>query len=546
MSVRILQGDCRGVLGTQGNDSFDSCVTDPPYELGFMGKQWDNTGIANSVEMWTEVFRVLKPGAHLLAFGGTRTYHRMVCAIEDAGFEIRDQIGFLYGSGFPKSLNLDKLRGEKICGCEAKSERDMRPVPCAHVPTPIDAQDQRGQVLQPRMPEQGAPAAGREQLPLAQTWLGEPGVEGRRDHLQKEGELRQRAVSAGAGVGAADGEEGRLPDGAPAGDGRVVRLPADADGGRASRQPRSDAKRPAEPRTVAGQPQPQARGAWPVCGGCGKPILPKGLGTALKPAWEPIVVARKPLIGTVAANVLAHGTGALNIDGCRVAMAAKDAKRIENMGGFGKDSYVRPKTDETFMQGTPDAVAAIAHALGRWPANIIHDGSDEVLAAFPQAAGQLRPVGPSNGAKPSVNTYGDFGPREQFNPRLDSGSAARFFYTAKASSHDRNDGLHGMPEQKVHGPSGDGRVWDIPGSKSQARANHHPTVKPTELMRYLCRLVTPPGGIVLDPFMGSGSTLKAAELEGFSALGIELDPAYIEIARRRIASDMPLFADPVG
>lgn len=363
MTVRILQGDCRAVLKTLADASVDSIVTDPPYHLtnngggpggkgvdnpysrsragaataGFMGMKWDGGDVAFDVETWRECLRVLKPGGYLLAFSGTRTYHRMVCAIEDAGFEIRDQIGWVFGSGFPKSHN----------------------------------------------------------------------------------------------------------------------------------------------------------GEWG--------------GTALKPAWEPICMARKPLSGTVEANWREHGTGALNIDGCRIEAEPMPPNT-------GKGAMMRRKVDEVREARPP----AQPHNLGRWPANLIHDGSDEVIAAFPQSAGQQGFVGARNGDRPSVSTYGDWGPRPDTPPRGDSGSAARFFYCAKADRADRNEGNAN---------------------------NTHPTVKPTDLMRYLCRLVTPPGGVVLDPFMGSGSTLKAAELEGFSAIGIELDADYIEIARRRIGADMPLFAE---
>jgi len=365
MTIRILHGDCREVMATLPESSVDAIVCDPPYELtgarpggrseatrgavmgGFMGMKWDGTGVAFDLETWRQALRVLKPGGHLLAFSGTRTYHRMACAIEDAGFEVRDQIGWLYGSGFPKSHNL-------------------------------------------------------------------------------------------------------------------------TDG-------------------------------W------------QGWGTALKPAWEPICVARKPLIGTVAANVLAHGTGALNIDGCRVPSDGDTTNARANKGsGMG-------------YRGDDGERGAWGGELGRWPANIIHDGSDEVLAAFPQAPGQLAKASSSSSSRKDQNVYGAMARGSGgADPRSDTGSAARFFYTAKANGADRTEGLHTI---------------------SKAGRNHHPTVKPTDLMRYLCRLVTPPGGTVLDPFMGSGSTLKAAELEGFKAIGIELDPDYIEIARRRIASDAPLFAE---
>ena len=350
----------------------DAIVTDPPYGIGFMGKGWDH-GVPG-VEFWQAALRVVKPGAHLLAFGGTRTFHRLAVAIEDAGWGIRDQIGWCFGSGFPKSHN----------------------------------------------------------------------------------------------------------------------------------------------------------GPWG--------------GTALKPAWEPICVARAPLIGTVEQNWRKHGTGALNIDACRVEIDPEiDDPRLGGKGDWSSD-----KMAKNVYEGGYAGERVGSSPLGRWPANLIHDGSEEVLAAFPEAPGQQRSVGPEHGEKASVNAFGDYGARDTFNPRGDAGSAARFFYCAKADRTDRNDGLQGRKKKPLNWSSG----TQSPGTfqaegTDRTSENHHPTVKPTDLMRYLCRLVTPKGGTVLDPFMGSGSTLKAAELEGFSAIGIDIDAEYCEIARRRIASDIPLFAEVV-
>ena len=301
------------------DNSVDSIVTDPPYGLSFMGRKWDYD--VPSVDIWVECLRVLKPGGHLLAFAGTRTQHRMAVNIEDAGFEIRDMIAWVYGSGFPKSQNVGKAI-DKAAGAERKV-----------VGTASGARNGNG-----------------------------------------------KNNDYGAYGSAADGTF-------------EVTAPA--------------------------TPEAQQWDGW---------------GTALKPALEPVTVARKPFKGTVANNVLEHGTGAINIDECRVG-----------------------------------------NSNGRWPANLIHDGSEEVTELFPQAKGF-------------------------------SGSAARFFYCAKANKKDREDG------------------------------NSHPTVKPTDLMAYLCRLVTPPEGIVLDPFMGSGSTGKAAMREGFSFIGIERDPEYYAIAEGRVVT----------
>jgi DNA modification methylase len=422
--IRILHGDCRDVLPTLPGNSVDSIVTDPPYELGFMGKKWDGTGIAYDVSMWRECLRVLKPGGHLLAFGGTRTQHRMVCAIEDAGFEIRDTVLWLYGSGFPKSLDVSKA---------------------------IDK------------------AAGAERE-----------VVGKRKHpTLKDTALVEEQANA-------------------------------AHGGNVWRREWSITSASTD-----------AAKQW------------QGWGTALKPAHEPICMARKPLIGTVAANVLKWGTGGLNIDGCRVDGTVTTNPLVRNTSGYEGGLQQGPANETTISNG-------------RWPANITHDGSPEVLACFPEADSARangNPNNPKHGKEHTPSSWSLSDDRETQDYR-DTGSAARFFYTAKASRFDRNDGCAGMPEKM--GPEAGGVRTIQAGDQhgyGKPRTNHHPTVKPTDLMRYLCRLVTPPDGTVLDPFAGSGSTLKAAELEGFSGIGIELDQEYCEIARRRIASDMPLFAE---
>ena len=321
-----MHGDCLETIATLADDSVASIVTDPPYELGFMGKKWDNSGIAYNVALWAECLRVLKPGGHLLAFGGTRTSHRMATAIEAAGFEIRDSIVWLYGSGFPKSHNL--------------------------------------------------------------------------------------------------------------------------------------------------------KGNY------------SGMGTALKPAHEPIVVARKPLIGTVAANVQQHGTGAINIDGARIGRAEGDSSIAGNRTAtFG--------TQET-QSGGDGSGGWKQNDAGRWPANVITDGSIDA-------------------------------------------EWVRYFYSAKPSKAERNAGLDALP--LVHGSAITGRKIGSAGAKNGGYAgtsetpkqNTHPTVKPLALMRYLVRLVTPPSGTVLEPFAGSGTTLMAAVMEGFNAIGCELTAEYLPIIEGRVA-----------
>lgn len=387
-------------------NSVDSIVTDPPYELGFMGKSWDSTGIAYSVKMWDEALRVLKPGGHLLAFSGSRTYHRMAVAIEDAGFEIRDQIMWVYGSGFPKSMDVSKA---------------------------IDKQ------------------AGAER------------------------EVIKTGFAYGISVG--QQEQGYRP--------------SDYESKQLSNIPITDKAK-----------------QW------------AGWGTALKPAHEPIVLARKPLIGTVATNVIIHGTGALNIDGSRVG----------NDGGTFKASKPEGTSNGIYGEGINGTVDIGKLNAGRWPANFIHDGSDEVVELFPDTkTGSIKPH--INDAK---TEYRQHHSGQITGSHLgDSGSAARFFYCAKASKKDRNEGLDGFVEKRPDDRSETGMgTFTEKGVAKQS--NHHPTVKPTELMRYLVRLVTPPEGTVLDPFMGSGSTGKAAVLESFNFIGIDQSADYLQIATARI------------
>lgn len=363
----LHHGNCLDVLKTFQDNSVDSIVTDPPYGISFMGKTWDYD--VPSVDIWIECLRVLKPGGYLLAFAGTKTQHRMAINIEDAGFEIRDMIAWVYGSGFPKSSN-----------------------------------------------------------------------------------------------------------------------------------------------------------------------------AALKPAMEPITMARKPLIGSVAKNVLAYGTGALNIDGCRV-VAEDGGRPLREVAPLRDDVQYNANSLSGRVDGSlASSKAAGLTNVGRWPANIIHDGSDEVLDAFPNAPGQQGDLLSHDKLRQSPNgIFGTMAPAKDHKARVDQDkSAARFFYCAKASKADRDEGLEDFQkEQGVFFQTGNGASGK-PSSIEQSRgaraprANNHPTVKPTDLMRYLCRLVTPPSGIVLDPFMGSGSTGKAAMFEGLTFIGIELDSKYMEIAQARI------------
>lgn len=395
------------------DNSVDAIVTDPPYGLSFMGKKWDYD--VPSVEIWAECLRVLKPGGHLLAFAGTRTQHRMAVRIEDAGFEIRDMIAWVYGSGFPKSLDVSKA---------------------------IDK------------------AAGAQREVIGNYEV-------------------TRDLSGGSWA-----DLHGKPNGAVLHD---ITAPA------------TDAAR-----------------QW------------QGFGTSLKPALEPVTVARKPLVGTVAENVLAHGTGALNIDGCRVATSDNQSRP---RGTF-------PHSDDSWGNGRSEEVSA-SHEAGRWPANLIHDGSEEVLAQFPHTKSPAPYVRSTDDPTEYVGLAGTIRKAGDVVPGFgDTGSAARFFYCAKASKKDRDEGLSNpatpfVQFQTANGTSG--RPSSLSEGRNTEYRNHHPTVKPTDLMRYLCRLVTPPGGTVLDPFTGSGSTGRGAVLEGFNFIGIEREAEYVSIAEARIA-----------
>ena len=417
--MKLINADCIEAMKAMPDNSVDSIVTDPPYELGFMGKSWDASGIAFNVEVWREALRVIKPGGHLIAFSGSRTYHRMAVAIEDAGFQIRDQIMWVYGSGFPKSHNISKTL-DKMAGAERK-------------------------------------------------------VVGSRP-LTGNGKTLKSGF--------------HQPDGSGAGE-----------------TIKQDVYEFTEPST------PEAK-QW------------NGWGTALKPAHEPMVLARKPLEGTVANNVLTFGTGGLNIDGTRVEGKLEgDPNRFAKTDGGNFNTSLALENHQE----------PVVRSEGRFPANFIHDGSDEVVALFPD-------TGKSTGGRIGKKSMGDVtnvpaGEYEAGDPGYgDSGSAARFFYCAKASKRDRNEGLEGFEAKRDHDGRKDGGVGgDNPRNRTNnAKVNHHPTVKPVTLMQYLVRLVTPPNGIVLDPFMGSGSTGKACAYEGFEFIGIDQSAEYVAIAQARI------------
>jgi len=370
---QLLHGDCLNKLKELEDNSVDAIVTDPPYGLSFMGKKWDYD--VPSQEIWAECFRVLKQGGHLLSFSGSRTYHRMAVRIEDAGFEIRDQIMWIYGSGFPKSHNIGKAVDKKL-GNDREVVGEMR--------------------------------AGKTALGQNSGW-------------NSHNNITEIEITKG-------------------------------------------------------------NSEW------------EGWGTALKPAHEPIVMARKPFKGSVADNVLEHGVGGINIDGCRIGLSKGDDPRLG-----GKGSWSTDKTAKNVYEGGYEGKDIASSELGRFPANVIFD----------EEAGKILD--------------------EQ------SDKASRFFYCPKTNNKDRNEGLEDFEEKIIKGrDEGQDKTSIAFKARPSQRKNIHPTVKPTDLMAYLIRLVTPKGGVVLDPFMGSGSTGKACAVEGMQFIGIEREQEYLDIAKARI------------
>jgi len=482
VSYRVINADCIEAMAELDEASIDAIVCDPPYGLEFMGKEWDRLGKVPghtgpqwggygwhgsgidrgrnmAMQEWhqawaAQALRILKPGGHLLAFGGTRTYHRLACAIEDAGFEIRDCIVWMYGSGFPKSLDVSKAI-DKAAGAEREVMGKYR------VPADSDAGN-AGEVI--------------------------------------------RSDDDAAGIfGVTSGIEGR------------------------------DITAPATPEAQQWQ----------------------GWGTALKPAHEPIVVARKPLVGTVSQNVLQHGTGALNVDGTRIGYQGEADQASAKPGGkaTAKSGALAGGTQNDNSRSEFQA----DNTKGRWPANVILD--EQAAAELDAQTGELgKSSGGVNPGGPFIDGgWGGGGTSPNAGGLGDTGGASRFFYTAKTSRSERNAGLEGFEAKQQNSENGartyndrcancgkkfvgseDSRCACPIGEKVTDKTvyvnrNNHPTVKPIELMRWLIRLVTPPGGTVLDPFTGSGSTGCAAVLEGFDFIGIEREAEYVAIAEARIA-----------
>jgi DNA modification methylase len=437
--VTLFRDDCRNILRAIPDASIDAIVTDPPYELAFMGHGWDSSGVAFAIAIWRESLRVLKPGGHLLAFGGSRTWHRLAVAIEDAGFEIRDSIAWLYGSGFPKSMDVSKAIDK------ARDDRDdiLRVTSWL-----ADQAEARGVTRADVDAHMGTSAMGgwwlsrlrhRCQVPRWGQWLKLRELIGFGDEMDTE-------------VWRLNGRKGTP------GNERTDRIVTDRGFNAVYQSSRHTIN--------SGTPVLEAAAKW------------NGWGTALKPAFEPIVVGRKPLAGTVAANVLAHGTGALNIAGCRVDPGAAIP------GGDGGPNSGR--RSGILSEPVPGNLTE-AHTVGRWPTNVVLD--DLTAAELDEQSGIL------TSGKSSIKK---------------ANGASRFFpvfkYQAKAPARER---------PRVNGIA-------------------HPTVKPLGLARWLVRLVTPPGGTVLDLFAGSGTIVEAALCEGFHAVAVEYEPDYIPLIRERV------------
>ena len=501
---RIYNMDCLDGMKKMENNIIDSVVTDPPYGLSFMGKDWDHG--TPGIPFWQEALRISKPGAHLLAFGGTRTHHRLMVAIEDAGWEIRDCLMWVYGSGFPKSLDVSKA---------------------------IDKGAPRAPLYAPfaKHYAERRKAAGLTHAQIC-------------DLVEAHGEVNHGGASVnwekGYGVPTVEQWEKLIPIINPSGDWLAVIKRVEAKREVIGKGYRIDNHCSAVPYgsgTPDGHyditaPATDAAKAW------------DGWGTALKPAWEPIVLARKPLDGTVAENMQKWGCGGINIDQCRVAYESTPNPATNplyrKLAGYKNKTY--PDNNSCNFQVKHKESERNQNVLGRFPANLIHDGSDEVLALFPNTkSGMMKPGQQRNASLGGGGYHGDM-PDEATAAGTygDNGSAARFFYCAKASPSERNFGCENLP-QCSPGECTDRKDGAVGLNSPRAGAgrttgakNNHPTVKPIALMRYLCRLITPPNGLIVDPFCGSGSTGVAGLQEGFQFIGFEKEQSYFDAAEKRI------------
>lgn len=516
-SVTLFSGDCLETMRQFADNCMDAVVTDPPYELGFMGKKWDKNGISFQVDLWAEVFRILKPGGHIAVFGGDKTMHRMISAIEDAGFEIRRQLAWVYGQGFPKSRNISSdlkksLPSHVLCACglsdqgttpdsqsDCQGDRDscgesLHPEIVADpgvAPSLIDVHEcTHGDQLV------GALVAGQERTRFEHTG---PPSNGDCSHLQEP--LSEGCRSGGSTP--SDTQVSKSHD-----ESTVVRKRA---------SDKSDTLSSGYDLALAlssGHP------FLSKCR-CGKIKVQEGIGTDLKPALELICLARKPLSEkTVAANVLMWGTGALNIEKCRV----------EARDGVPKFTHRREDSVNCYGDGKngSNRTGEIDTTTGRWPTNLIHDGSPEVIEVFPESSTTGKRVDPTKG----YNRVGNgIGPANDHNGSeyTDSGSAARFYPTCQFTDEDFETEI----------PIKQWLLYCAKATKKDRNGSKHPTIKPIKLMQWLCRLITPPGGCLLDPFAGSGTTGTAAVREGFQTILCENDPEYQDDICRRF-SEIPI------
>ena len=503
--MRLIHGDSLVALKQLSDNSVDAVITDPPYGISFMGKKWDYD--VPSVALWKEVVRVLKPGGHALVACGTRTQHRMVVGLEDAGFEVRDVVAWIYGQGFPKAVDCVKqaIKEGIACGCKPQTEHDMRSLSGKNLSSTLYLGNKSGEILQSILPEQESSefgSAGAE----SQNCDGEKSsLEGRSICGTREGVCNDSMPESSTR------QTERLCTGTHFGSREDIGQGIDGNGSCSPSESRSRRQSTRESENIQGSQRTLDGSPFPRCSRCERPIFLEGWATALKPAMELWTLCRKPIEEkTIAQNVLKHGTGALNIDATRISL--KDGednpsinryKSTEQQGNNGWDHVNRG--------GRFDEATEASMSKGRWPANVIFD--EESSKVLDEQSGDC----PSRGEytksveKPLVmtksinwmnNTIAD---RNNFYAN-EKGGAARFFYCAKASTSERE-------------------------------GSSHPTQKPLKLMEYLCKLVIPPNGIVLDPFMGSGTTGLAARNCLFDFIGIEREEEYFEIAKKRIGSD---------
>ena len=523
--VTVHIADALDVLAGIADASVDAVVTDPPYGLEFMGKEWDapwkqgadvhaearnrraeemgdenkRRYIASAVnkyaaglpfqqwcELWAvECLRVLKPGGHLLAFGGTRTWHRLACAVEDAGFEVRDSIAWMYGSGFPKSLDVSKA-------IDKRREEDRAPVDA--VRSWLNARRLDAGLAHDAVNKHFGHASNGGGSSSA--WMTNPTSKSLPtwDQWQELKSLFGFGDDMDAEVWRLNGRKGKPGDNYEAREVLSERV-TEVKGGSWAAEVATGRFRLGEKVIQETAPATDAAREW------------QGWGTALKPAFEPVVVARKPLAGTVAATVLAHGTGALNIDGCRIGLASGEDVAALNARSGGRRGFA-----SEYVGGTDHPLPPGADlSKGRWPANVVLDESQAEALDEQSGEASFNPAGKFGTQKVDSRAQGstNIGPRGEGDGIFgygDRGGASRFFYVAKADATERP------------------RIDDTA----------HPTVKPLDLMRWLVRLVTPPGGLVLDPFAGSGTTAEACILEGFRCVTIDKEPEHLPLILQRI------------